>query len=158
MQHSHHHHAHNVNAPATTEPSAWKLAFSATVHCLVGCGIGEVVGVVIGTATGMNMWPTMALGIGLGFVFGLVFGIWPLVRAKFSAKQALRTVIVAEGLSIVVMEAFEVLTQLVIPGVMEAGLGDSIYWIGMGISLVVGFVAAFPVNLIMVKKGVRHRH
>ncbi len=158
MQHSHHHHTHNANSPATGEPSAWKLAFSATVHCLVGCGIGEVLGVVIGTATGMNMWPTMALGIGLGFVFGLVFGIWPLIRAKFSAKQALRTVLVAEGLSIVVMEAFEVLTQLVIPGVMEAGLSDGIYWMGMSLSLVVGFIAAFPVNLIMVKKGARHRH
>jgi hypothetical protein len=41
---------------------------------------------------------------------------------------------------------------------MHASLTDSIFWIGMFLSLVAGFLAAFPVNYVMVKKGVRHQH
>lgn len=56
------------------------------------------------------------------------------------------------------MEAFEILTQIMIPGVMEAHLTDMIFWVGMTISLIVGFIAALPVNYIMIKRGVRHIH
>lgn len=40
----------------------------------------------------------------------------------------------------------------------KAGLRLSVFWLGMGLALGVGFAAAFPVNLILVKNGIRHRH
>jgi len=138
--------------------STFRLAASATLHCLIGCGIGEILGVIIGTAFGLDMITTMVIAVILGFIGGLSLGIVPLLRASFTFKNALKTVIVAEGLSIVVMEAFEVLTQLVIPGVMEAGLTEPIFWFGMIAALAVGFIAALPVNYVMVKKGIRHQH
>ena len=160
MQHHDHNHYETATVAPTTKEgkNAWTLAFSATVHCLIGCGVGEVLGVIIGTGLDLRMWPTMLLGIALGFVFGFVFGILPLLRAGFGFRDAARTVLVAEGLSIAVMELFEVLTQIVMPGVMEAGLSDGIFWIGMAAALIIGFIAAFPVNLFLVKKGIRHRH
>lgn len=143
---------------AGNNQNTFRLAVSATFHCLIGCGIGEVSGVIIGTAFGMDMISTMALAVILGFIGGLFLGILPLLRASFTFRNALKTVIVAEGLSIVVMEAFEVLTQIVIPGVMEAGLTEPIFWYGMIAALAVGFIAALPVNYVMIKKGVRHQH
>ena len=65
---------------------------------------------------------------------------------------------IGEGLSIAVMEAFEVLTKVMIPGVMEASLSVSIFWLGMLAALAVGFIAALPVNYFMIKRGVRHQH
>lgn len=50
------------------------------------------------------------------------------------------------------------LAEVYIPGVMEAGLGEGIFWLGMLAALAAGFAAAFPVNLILVKNGIRHRH
>jgi len=85
-------------------------------------------------------------------------GILPLKNAGFTLGKALKTVIIAEGLSIAVMEAFEVITEMAIPGVMTAHITDSIFWIGMIAALAVGFIAAFPVNYIFIKRGVRHRH
>jgi hypothetical protein len=134
------------------------LAINATLHCLIGCGIGEVIGMIIGTALHMNMIDTTILSIALGFVAGLSLGISPLLKADFTIKNALKTVLFAEGLSIAVMEAFEVLTQWIIPGVMEAHISDGIFWYGMFAALVVGFIAALPVNYIMIKRGVRHQH
>ena len=146
------------NRTAKNEQGTFRLAVSATFHCLIGCGIGEVLGVIIGTAFNLDMITTMLIAIILGFIGGLFLGVLPLVRASFTFRNALKTVIVAEGLSIVVMEAFEVMTQIIIPGVMEAGLSEPIFWYGMIAALAVGFIAALPVNYIMIKKGVRHQH
>ena len=161
--HAHHKMSHaganktKINSTGNNQ-NTFRLAVSATFHCLIGCGIGEVLGVIIGTAFGMDMINTMILAVILGFIGGLFLGILPLLRASFTFKNALKTVIIAEGLSIVVMEAFEVLTQIVIPGVMEAGLTEPIFWYGMIAALTVGFFAALPVNYVMLKKGVRHQH
>ena len=161
--HSHHKMSHPKENKTKThaiggEQSTFKLAVSATLHCLIGCGIGEVLGVIIGTAFGLDMITTMLIAVILGFIGGLFLGILPLLRASFTFRNALKTVIIAEGLSIVVMEAFEVLTQIIIPGVMEAGLTELVFWYGMIAALAVGFIAALPVNYIMIKKGVRHQH
>ena len=79
------------------------MATSATVHCLAGCGVGEVVGVVIGVSLGWSRLGTMSLAVTLGFVFGFALGMLPLRRAGFSTKRAFKQVLVAEGLSILVV-------------------------------------------------------
>ncbi len=56
------------------------------------------------------------------------------------------------------METAEVLIQVYTPGVMDAGLSSGIFWLGMGFALVAGYAAAFPVNYILVGKGIRHTH
>ena len=156
--HSMHEH-HKMDHTTKTETNKnFILALNATLHCLIGCGIGEVLGMIIGTALNMSMVDTTILSVIMGFVAGLSLGVLPLLKAKFTLKNAFKTVLIGEGLSIVVMEAFEVLTQWMIPGVMEAHLTDVIFWIGMAAALVVGFVAALPVNYVMIRRGVRHQH
>jgi hypothetical protein len=155
--HQHHYQAHPSQDTAH-EGGTFRLALSATLHCLLGCGLGEIAGMVIAVWLGLSMTNSMILAIALGFVFGLALGMVPLLKRKFTFRNALKTVIVAEGLSIAVMEAVEVYVQVKIPGVMEAGLRDSLFWMGMGAGLVAGFIAALPVNYIMVKRGVRHVH
>lgn len=160
-----HHSAHNHHSPEEHQEfvkaenkSSFNLAISATLHCLLGCGIGEVVGMIIGTYLGWSMMSTMILAIILGFIFGFALGIIPLLRKGFGVKEAFKIVFAAEFLSIAVMEAFEVGTQIAIPGVMEAQLTDGIFWLGMLAALFVGFIAALPVNYYMIRRGVRHLH
>jgi len=98
------------------------------------------------------------ISIAFGFIMGLALGILPLIRRNVTLSKALKIVIIGEGLSIIVMEAFELFTQMAIPGLMTAQLSDLLFWEGMIASLVIGFVAAFPVNYIMIKKGIRHQH
>ena len=142
----------------TTDPSEnrLRLTTSATAHCLAGCGVGEVTGVAIGVAIGLSAVATLVLAVTLGFVFG--FGLIPLLRAGFSWSWAIRQVLVAEGLSIAIMETAEVLVEVFTPGVMQAGLGSPIFWGGMLLALTAGFIAAWPVNYWLVGKGIRHIH
>ena len=135
-----------------------KLATSATLHCLLGCGIGEVVGLVIGIALLLSNVVTIILAVTLGFVFGFGLGLIPLLKAKFLLKDAIRQVLIAEGLSIAVMETAEVLVEVYTPGVMAAGLASWMFWGGMLLALTAGFLAAFPVNYVLVGRGIRHIH
>ncbi len=154
----HHNHDHDNTEDVLDKTSHLSLAHSATLHCLLGCGIGEVVGVVIGTALGLSNTITLVLAVVLGFVFGFILGMRPLLRAGFDFSRALRQVFIAESLSIAVMETAEVLVQIYTPGVMDAGLSSVIFWLGMGFALAAGYAAAFPVNYILVGKGIRHVH
>ncbi|MCK4910410.1 MAG: DUF4396 domain-containing protein [Thermodesulfovibrionales bacterium] len=173
MEHEHNnhdsHHEHPTHSGNDTDHSAHKdaaitdrerlwLSTSATIHCLIGCGLGEVAGMVIGTGLGLSNLKTIVIAILLGFFFGFLLGILPLLRAGFSFRRALRQVFIAESLSIAVMETAEVLVQVYTPGVMEAGLLSAIFWIGMGLSLIAGFIAAWPINYILIGKGIRHQH
>lgn len=157
--HHHEHHDHSkMNHETKAEPLNFKLAVSATLHCLLGCGIGEVVGMIISTLLGLSNLNSIILAVALGFIAGLVLGIMPLRRHGFTFNNALKMVLISEGLSIAVMEAFEVVAEVSIPGVMSAHLHEGIFWIGMFAALVAGFIAALPVNYILVKHGVRHQH
>lgn len=109
-------------------------------------------------ALGWAIWPSIVLSVSLGFVFGLLLGVRPWLREGYGLPQALRAVLIAEGLSIVVMEAAEVTAQLTIPGLREAHLASGLFWGGMLLSLAAGFTAAFPVNLWLVRRGVAHKH
>jgi hypothetical protein len=156
------HHHHDNQYPPAVKPAVpanhfW-LAMSATWHCLIGCGLGEVLGMVLGTWLHMSNVNTMILALALGWVFGLLLGLVPLLRANFSFGRALKQVLIAEGLSIAVMETVEVLVQVNTPGVMNAHLSDWLFWKGMLLGLAAGFIAAFPINYIFVKKGIRHKH
>jgi hypothetical protein len=113
---------------------------------------------VIGTWLEMSNISTMILAITLGFVLGFAFGMIPLLRAGFSFKRALKQVLVAEGLSIAVMETVEVLVQVKTPGVMEAHLHEWVFWRGMLLGLAAGFIAAYPINYWFIRRGIRHQH
>ena len=115
-------------------------------------------GVILGVALALSTVATLVLAVALGFVFGFAFGLVPLLRAGFEWGRAIKQVLIADGLSIVVMETAEVLVEVYTPGVMEAGLGAPIFWLGMLLALTAGFLAAFPVNYILVGKGIEHYH
>ncbi len=158
MEHQHSESPQPSGGSPSTEESRVRLATSATAHCLAGCGVGEVVGVIVGTALGLTRFATITLAVSLGFVFGFALGLMPLYRAGYTTRRAFKQVLVAEGLSIAVMETFEVLVEVYTPGVMSSGLSSPVFWLGMGLALSAGLIAAWPVNYWLVGKGIRHLH
>jgi hypothetical protein len=132
------------------------IAASATLHCLTGCAIGEIAGLMIGTAVGLSNLQTMALAIGLAFVFGYALSSLPLVGAGMGLGQALKLVLAADTISIIVMEIVDNAVMAAIPGAMDAGLVDPVFWLGMMIALSAAFLAAFPVNRYLIDRGKGH--
>jgi hypothetical protein len=138
------------------ETSLNRLAASATTHCLTGCAIGEVLGVAIGTALGWGNLETIVLAIVLAFFFGYGFTSWPLLRSGLALAAVVPIALAADTLSITVMEIVDNAILLVIPGAMEAGLGDLLFWASLAFALAVAWVAAFPVNRWLIARGRGH--
>jgi hypothetical protein len=128
------------------------IAAHATLHCLTG----EIAGLMIGTALGLSMAVTIALAVGLAFLFGYALSTLPLIQAGLGFFAALSIVFAADTLSIAVMEIVDNLVMAIIPGAMDAGLVNPIFWLGMMIALTVAFIAAFPVNRYLIDKGKGH--
>ncbi|MBC7459167.1 DUF4396 domain-containing protein [Candidatus Saccharibacteria bacterium] len=132
------------------------IAFSATLHCLTGCALGEVLGLMIGTALGLSTIATIILAISLAFLFGYLFSLVPLVRSGLALKSAVPVVLAADTLSIATMEVADNTVMAIIPGAMNAGLVNPLFWIGMIIALFVAFWAAYPVNRYLLSKNKGH--
>ena len=132
------------------------VAFMATVHCLSGCAIGEVLGMVIGTALGWSNWPTVALSVVLAFASGYTLTMLPLLKAGLAFAAAAPIALASDTVSIGVMEIVDNTIMLVIPGALDAGLRDILFWGSLALSLVIAGAAAFPVNRWLIARGRGH--
>ncbi len=149
--HTHQHiqtHAHAGSSRA--------MAVSATLHCLTGCAIGEVTGLLIGTALGLGTGATVVLAVALAFLFGYTLSTLPLLRAGLGVGAALSVVLAADTLSIATMEVVDNLVMAVVPGAMDAGLVNVVFWVAMPVALAAAFAAAYPVNRWLLARGRGH--
>ena len=145
-------HAHHDHG----DQSLTRTAISATAHCLTGCAIGEVLGVAIGTVLGWSTFATIALAIALAFLFGYGLTMLPLLRAGLAVGAAIPLALASDTLSIATMEVVDNVILLVIPGAMDAGLADGLFWASLAVALAVAFVAAVPVNRYLIARGRGH--
>jgi hypothetical protein len=115
-----------------------------------------VLGVAIGTALGWGNFETIVLAIVLAFFFGYSLTMLPLLRAGLALAAALPLAFASDTLSIAVMEIVDNAIILVIPGAMEAGLDELLFWASLAVSLLIAFAAAFPVNRYLIARGRGH--
>jgi Domain of unknown function (DUF4396) len=132
------------------------MALSATLHCLTGCAIGEVLGVIIGTALGWSDAATIALAVALAFLFGYSLTSWPLLRAGLAFGAVVPIALASDTLSIAVMEIVDNAIILIIPGAMDAGLDDVLFWGSLSFALFVAGFFAYPVNRGLLRRGKGH--
>jgi hypothetical protein len=133
-----------------------KTALLATLHCLTGCAIGEIVGMIISTVWAWQALPSVLLSIALAFVFGYSLSMLPLLRGGLAVKQALGLALAADTVSIAVMEIVDNGFILVVPGAIHAELISLLFWTSLGLSLVIAFLAAFPVNKYLIAHDKGH--
>jgi len=115
-----------------------------------------VLGFVIATWRGWGNAATIAIAVGLAYVFGYAFTLGPLLRAGVTPRTAAGLALAADTLSITVMEIVDNLVVLVVPGAMDATLGDALFWASLALALAVAWGAAFPVNRWLIARGRGH--
>src|SRR5687768_13987678 len=98
----------------------------------------------------------MALAVVLAYAFGYSFTLAPLLRGGLALGTALGLAFAADTLSITVMEIVDNGVMLVVPGAMEAGVGDVLFWASLAFALAVAWVFAFPVNRWLIARGREH--
>jgi len=155
MQATAHAHQHDHAMPTSGGPLT-RVALSATLHCLTGCAIGEVLGMIIGTALGFSNLATIALSIALAFAFGYALTSMPLLRAGLALSAVVAIALASDTLSIATMELVDNAIVLFVPGAMDAGLGDLLFWGTLSFALVIAGAFAVPVNRWLIARGKGH--
>ena len=143
-------------AGEATGASVNRVAFGATLHCLTGCAVGEVLGLVLATWWGWDAAPSIALAFVLAFLFGYSFTLASLLRGGVGVGTAVGIALAADTLSILVMEIVDNVVVLLVPGAIDAGLATALFWGSLALSLLIAFVAAYPVNRWLIARGKGH--
>lgn len=132
----------------------WRRGARSVAHCYSGCGAGEVIGLIL--AVGILALET-GWTVGVTFTFAYTFGILltagPLMQEGVGLGEALSDAFTSESASIVVMEAVAIGSDLLLAG--EARMGDVRFWSSLIVSLTLGLLAAYPVNVLLLRLGVK---
>jgi Domain of unknown function (DUF4396) len=145
-------HAHGEHG----SDSLTRSAVSATLHCLTGCAIGEVLGMILATWWGWGNFTSIALAIVLAFFFGYSLTVRPVLRAGVPFRRALPVAFASDTASISVMEIVDNAFILIVPGAINAELGDALFWWSLAVSLVIAFAFALPLNRWLIARGKGH--
>jgi hypothetical protein len=111
---------------------------------------------IIGTALGWGDFQTIALAVILAFFFGYSLTVIPLLRSGLAFAAVLPIAFAADTFSITVMEIVDNAIMLMIPGAMEAGLTNLLFWGSLAVALLIAGAAAFPFNRWLIARGKGH--
>lgn len=134
--------------------SVWRRGFRSVTHCYSGCGAGEAIGVIVTAGIlGLSSYWVAGVSFALAYVIGYALTLGPLLEAGESFGVAMKDTIVAESLSILVMEV----TAIGLDLWLAAGVGfeEPLFWGSLILSLSVGLFAAYPVNVILIALGLK---
>ncbi len=131
-----------------------RRGFRSVAHCYSGCGAGEITGVFItaGLLSLGNLWVAL-VSFTLAYVAGYAMTAGPLIQEGVAVKQALKDAFYSETASIAVMEIVAIGADLYLAG--DAGMGETLFWSSLVVSLTLGLAAAYPVNLLLIRFGVK---
>jgi Domain of unknown function (DUF4396) len=136
--------------------ASWRMALTATRHCLTGCAIGEVAGMLLSTWWAWGNAGSIVLSVVLAFVFGYLLTYTGVRRAGADHRTAARAALASDTVSILTMEIVDNVFLLFVPGAMAATLDAPLFWWSLAVSLAVAFVAAVPVNHWLMERGRGH--
>jgi Domain of unknown function (DUF4396) len=105
---------------------------------------------------GLGQPRVVVLAIALAFVFGYSLTIGPVVRAGVPFRRALSIGFASDTASISVMEIVDNAFILLVPGAIDAELNDALFWWSLGVSLIIAFAVALPLNYWLIACGKGH--
>ncbi|WP_200334033.1 DUF4396 domain-containing protein [Thiocystis violacea] len=134
--------------------SIWRRGWRSVSHCYSGCGAGEIVGVLITAGLlALGSWPVAITTFALAYLFGYALTAGPLIQEGMPVGQALWDGFTSETASIFVMEVVAIGVDLWLAP--NATLGQPLFWGSLVFSLICGLIAAWPVNVLLIRLGVK---
>ena len=139
----------------------WKQGVGSTVHCIAGDATGIITAAAITAALGLPMKIDFIVEYLAGFAFGLFIfqSLFMKDMLGGSYPRAVRASFIPEWLSMNMMAAgmFPVMAFLMMGRDMRAmEPSEPLFWFVMSLGVIVGFTVAYPVNVWMVSKNLKH--
>ncbi|MFB6084256.1 MAG: DUF4396 domain-containing protein [Halorientalis sp.] len=134
--------------------SLWRRGLRSTAHCYSGCGAGEITGILLAQAIlSLAVGWVAAVTFGFAYLFGFGLTVGPLMQEGVGFREAVVDALYSETPSITVMEIVAVGSDLLLAA--SAHVTSVLFWLSLSLSLSLGYLAAFPVNLALVHVGVK---
>jgi FtsP/CotA-like multicopper oxidase with cupredoxin domain len=151
-------------APGTHEEFVrplWKQGVGSTVHCIAGDATGIIAAAAITALLGLPMWIDFIVEYAAGFAFGLLIFQSLFMKDMLGGSYlgAVRATFVPEWLSMNMMAAgmFPTMALLMMGRDMRAmEPTEPLFWAVMSLGVIIGFATAYPVNVWMVGRGMKH--
>lgn len=107
-------------------------------------------------AFGWSNVTQIVLAVALAFAFGYALTLRPVLRAGLSFREATGVALAADTVSIAIMEAVDNGFVLLVPGAIDAGLGDAKFWWSIGLGFLIAFGPAWLANRALIARGKGH--
>lgn len=134
--------------------SIWRRGWRSVSHCYSGCGMGEIIGITVTVGfLALGTWKVALTTFALAYLFGYALTAGPLIQEGVPVRQALWDAFTSETASIFVMEVVAIGVDLWLAP--QAGLLDPLFWGSLSFSLSCGLLAAWPVNVLLIRLGVK---
>ena len=139
----------------------WKQGVGSTVHCVAGDATGIIVAAVAVALIGLPMWLDLIIEYTAGFLFGLLIFQALFMRKTMGGTYAenVRRSFLPELISMNCMMGgmAPVMVLLMMGRDMRAMWpGEPLFWMVMSLGVIAGFAIAYPVNVWMVSRGMKH--
>ncbi len=135
----------------------WKQAVGSTIHCVAGDATGVILGAVVGFFLHLSRIGDVAFEYAAGFAFGLLIfqALFSRIMMGGSYWSGVRRTILPEWLSMNALMGgmIPVMVLLMDDGSGPTGLR---FWGVMSLAIFVGALVAYPVNLWLVARGLKH--
>lgn len=155
-----------TNPPGGEREPEWHGVFISASHCGAGCALGDLIGewlVYAGALTiaGVTLWPEYLIDFTLAYAFGLLFQYLAIKPMNgLSPRRAISDAIKSETLSIIAFElgmfVFMALVYFVFFTHPHLTTAHAAYWLTMQIAAAIGLATSYPVNIWLVRHGVKH--
>lgn len=145
---------------AFTKP-LWKQGVGSTIHCVAGDATGIILAAAITAALGLPMWIDLIVEYIAGFAFGLFIFQSLFMKSMMGGTywENVRKSFVPEFISMNFMMAgmAPVMSFLMMGSDMRAmEPTELLFWGVMSFGVIVGFMTAYPSNVWMVARGLKH--
>ncbi|TIP30883.1 MAG: DUF4396 domain-containing protein [Mesorhizobium sp.] len=145
---------------AFTKP-LWKQGVGSTIHCVAGDATGIILAAAITAALGLPMWIDLIVEYVAGFAFGLFIFQSLFMKSMMGGTywENVRKSFMPEFISMNFMMAgmAPVISFLMMGSDMRAmEPTELLFWGVMSFGVIVGFIAAYPANVWMVARGLKH--
>jgi FtsP/CotA-like multicopper oxidase with cupredoxin domain len=139
----------------------WKQGVGSTVHCVAGDATGIIVAAVAVALIGLPMWLDLIIEYTAGFLFGLLIFQALFMRKTMGGtyRDNVRRSFLPELISMNCMMGgmAPVMVLLMMGRDMRAMWpGEPLFWMVMSLGVIAGFAIAYPVNVWLVARGLKH--
>jgi FtsP/CotA-like multicopper oxidase with cupredoxin domain len=139
----------------------WKQGTGSTVHCIAGDATGIILAAAVTAVLGLPMWIDFIVEYAAGFAFGLLIFQSLFMKDMLGGSYlgAIRATFVPEALSMNMMAAgmFPTMALLMMGRDMRAmEPTEPLFWAVMSVGVIIGFATAYPVNVWMVGRNMKH--